>query len=233
MVVMALLLAVRSIWATSGWLGRRDMNTRTSSNARQLRQVEMTPVRTGGVLSMMWMQISARVSVRSLGHEMRMLVGIVHVVVKDHAFVEANITIEACITLKASIALEAAVSGLVVVSIVVLVRMMPIWHVPMRRRVSHMMVRHWRVRRILSVSRVPMMWMGRRRIVVPRRTTVPMAIARRRWAMRRAVRRWMSICIWLWILRRMVTRSVAPACIVDGPLLALKGRSKVTLISPT
>lgn len=69
------------------------MNTGAGSNARELRNVEVTPVRTGRILSSVGMHAISLVSAGSLGHggwKVVVILGM-HGVIKHHALVKASI----------------------------------------------------------------------------------------------------------------------------------------------
>ena len=117
------------------------MNARAGSNARELRKVEMSPVRAGRILPMMRMMVQAvipRVTVRSLRcigrHVVRILM---HAVIEHHALVKASF--------------RRMVSIPIVVWRWVSMILLVVGHIPMRRMlIIHVMGRRVSHRKIQS-----------------------------------------------------------------------------------
>mmetsp|Transcript_20056 Transcript_20056/g.48207 ORF Transcript_20056/g.48207 Transcript_20056/m.48207 type:complete len:506 (+) Transcript_20056:196-1713(+) len=252
---LLLLLALRSVGICApGGLGRRDVNAGACSDAWQLRDVEMSPVRAGGGILYVMVLVSARVSTGGLRHGIGVHVRDVHIAVKDYALMEAPVPVEASIPMEASgdasreasIAIGAHVRGSVV-SAVVLVRLSVL--IAGVRRIPGVMVSHVVIRRhrrkvmrwVLArwVLTVPGVLVGvRRRIIVGALGgAVGRTVSRRGRAVRgrRPMLEPPPVRILVGIHHGMMGRRhiamirpvVAPARVVDRPLLALDGRSEL------
>mmetsp|Transcript_8153 Transcript_8153/g.14769 ORF Transcript_8153/g.14769 Transcript_8153/m.14769 type:complete len:329 (-) Transcript_8153:2801-3787(-) len=219
-------LTKRSIgMVASRRLGGGNVNAGTGRKARKLGNIEMSPVGTCGILPVMLLYVAALVSAGGLRHGGRVHVRIlgVHAVVEYHALVETSI-------------------GGVVISIVVLL-LMSVLAIVLRIAMV-MMIFHGMLRRILAmVPFILMMWV-RRVILWIHGAAVSLTISRGR-AVRRMplklapihalmrIRRRMRLAL-MKIRRRMrlVIRPIAPARIINRPLLVLNGRTKMTLVRP-
>mmetsp|Transcript_10406 Transcript_10406/g.22026 ORF Transcript_10406/g.22026 Transcript_10406/m.22026 type:complete len:312 (+) Transcript_10406:248-1183(+) len=203
--LVLLVLAKRSIGVTPRRLGGGDMNTWAGRNARELGNVEVFPVWTSGILSLM-LYVASLVAAGSVHHRGRVQVRIlgVHAVIEHHALVETSVR---------GVVVSVIVLGWMTVLLIVLV--------------SHRVVR----RVLAMVSVILLMWVLRIvRLVHGATVRLIVSVGRTIWRMIHKL-----ACVHFLRMRRvrsMVARSITPASIVDRSLLAFNSRSQMTLVCP-